>query len=73
MSYEKMIKWNKKRPKGTRQCVIMHTESGFTPSKSFMDKYFAYRGRCEAKGVVPAECSEYYNNQHKYNDQLQTA
>jgi hypothetical protein len=28
MSYEKAIKWASKRPKGTKQPVLMHTESG---------------------------------------------
>lgn len=61
MSYKKMMKWNKRHPKGTKQTVIFHTESSFTPSLSFLDKYFTYREECESKGLEPLSCEEYYN------------
>jgi len=61
MSYNKMMKWNKKRPKGTRQPVIMHTGSGFWPSISFLNKYFAYREQAEKSGLIPVECEIYYH------------
>lgn len=60
MSYKKMMKWMKKHPKGTRQTVIMHTENGFTPSVSFLDKYFKYRERCEKENIEPLDCETYY-------------
>ena len=60
MSYAKAMKWNKKHPKGTRQPVIMHTNSGFTPSTAFLDEYFEYRAECEKEGRTPLECEDYY-------------
>ena len=65
MSYEKMIKWNKKHRKGTKQTVIMHTESGFWPSNTFMDKYFKYQQQCVTDGVQPLDCETYYKSQLK--------
>ena len=70
MSYSKMIKWNRKHPKGTKQPVIMHTESGFTPSASFLDTYFKYRAKCEQQGIKPAECETYYHNKREFNNLL---
>jgi len=70
MSYEKAMKWNKKHPKGTQQPVLMHTESGFTPSYSFLNRYFNYRERCETAGIEPAGCQEYYNDQREFESQL---
>lgn len=63
MSYNKMMKWNKKRPKGTKQTVIAHTDSGFWPSCSFIDKWIRYTERCEAAGQVSLSCEEYYKAQ----------
>ena len=60
MSYEKMMKWNKKRPKGTKQPILMHTNSGFTPSTAFLEDYFEYRAESEAIGIEPISCEEYY-------------
>lgn len=67
MSYEKMMKWNKKHRKGTKQTVIMHTESGFTPSNSFLNRYFDYMAKCETKKISPADCQDYYKNTKQYN------
>ena len=64
MSYEKMMKWNKVHTKGTKQPVLMHTNSGFTPSSSFLDKYWAYRLKAEEMGLNPIECEEYYHIQY---------
>jgi hypothetical protein len=61
MSYEKAMKWNRKHPKGTKQPILMHTESGFTPSESFLVKYFNYRGIAENLGLTPIDCEQYYN------------
>lgn len=63
MSYEKMMKWNRKHRKGTKQPVIMHTNSGFTPSLAFLDDYFEYREECKQKGTEPLSCEEYYKSQ----------
>ncbi len=70
MSYEKAMKWNRKHPKGTTQPILMHTESGFTPSMVFLDKYFNYRNKCEVAGITPADCEDYYHNQRMYNEKL---
>lgn len=61
MSYAKMMKWDKKHPKGTNQVCIMHTDNGFTPSSSFLNKYIAYRQESEVMGRDPVGCEEYYN------------
>lgn len=60
MSYKKMMKWQKKHPKGTRQTVIMHTNSGFQPSVAFLEKYFKYRQQCEVENKMPLDCESYY-------------
>lgn len=60
MSYKKMIKWIKKHPKGSKQNIIFHTEGSFTPSLSFLDKYFKYREECEKNNVEPLSCEDYY-------------
>ncbi len=73
MSYAKAMKWNRKHPKGTRQPVLMHTESGFTPSVSFLEKYWRYREQCEVAGIAPAECEDYYRNKDKHDEQLREA
>jgi hypothetical protein len=73
MSYEKAMKWNRKHPKGTRQPMLMHTESGFTPSLSYLDEYFKYRALCEIAGIEPAECKEYYYNSREHNQTLREA
>lgn len=65
-----MMKWNRKHPKGTRQPVLMHTDSGFTPSLAFLDDYFEYRAECEAAGIPPAKCEEYYHNKRDCKQQL---
>ncbi len=64
MSYAKMMKWNKKHPKGTKQNVISYTSDKptFTPSLSFLDKYFRYVSLCEAEGTTPLEMETYYQN-----------
>lgn len=73
MSYEKMMKWNKKHRKGTRQNVIMHTGSGFWPSAMFLDKYFKYREECEDAGIEPVGDEFYYNNRGRCNEILREA
>ena len=70
MSYAKMMKWNRKHPKGTRQTVIMHTDRGFTPSKAYLDKYFEYRQRCEDLVQTPADCEFYYYNSSECEGKL---
>lgn len=67
-----MMKWNKTHRKGTKQVFIMHTESGFTPSIAFLDKYFVYREECERAGLIPAECEEYYTEGNKCNNILRS-
>lgn len=63
MSYKKMMKWNKKHPKGTRQTVIMHTNSGFTPSFAFLEEWYKYVESCKEKGIVSLSCEDYYKIQ----------
>lgn len=62
MSYNKMMKWNKKRPKGGAiQPVLFHTNSGFTPSVAFMERYFEYKEECIKNNLIPLTAREYYN------------
>ena len=70
MSYAKMMKWNMKRRKGTRQPIIMHTESGFTPSQSFLVKYFQYREESESAGIEPIKCEPYYRLSNREREEL---
>ncbi len=55
-----MIKWSKKHRKGINQNMIFHTEGAFTPSASFLDKYFKYRNECKKDNVEPLSCEDYY-------------
>lgn len=62
MSYDKMMKWNKKRPKGGAiQPCLFHTNSGFTPSVAFMETYFEYREECKNENIEPLSAQQYYN------------
>lgn len=70
MSYAKMMKWNKKRPKGTKQPVLMHTDSGFTPSIAFLNKYFEYREQSEKLGHIPVDCETYYHTPNTFRKEL---
>lgn len=67
-----MMKWNKKRPKGTRQPMLMHTGSGFWPSSSFLDKYFKYREAAEVMNLIPVECEQYYRLSNEERNELLT-
>lgn len=60
MSYAKAMKWAKKHPKGTRQPVLMHTNSGFWPSGSYLKDYWKYADACAAEGVKPFGCEQFY-------------
>lgn len=73
MSYTKMMKWNRKHPKGTKQPVLMHTNSGFWPSSAFLDSYFEYKEECERYGVIPAECEDYYHNSSSHDKVIREA
>jgi len=62
MSYKQAMKWQRKHPKGTRQPVLMSTNSGFWPSGAFLETYFEYRKECETEGKKPLSCEEYYKS-----------
>jgi hypothetical protein len=62
MSYSKMMKWQKKHPKGTRQPVLFHTNSGFWPSRSYiLNSYNPYSEACEIAGVKPWSVKKHYD------------
>jgi hypothetical protein len=63
MSYKKAMRWNKKHPKGTKQPVIMHTNSGFWPSGAFLKQYAAYVAQCKKDHISALGCEAYYNQQ----------
>jgi hypothetical protein len=65
MSYAKMMKWNKKRPKGTKQPVIMHSDSGFWPSGAFSKKWIAYAEELCKQGKPYLSIEEYYYSKSK--------
>lgn len=65
-----MMKWQRTHRKGTKQPIIMHTNSGFTPSSAYLDSYFEYRARCEAVNITPATCKEYYYDREGHYDEL---
>ena len=43
-----------------QQTVIMHTNSGFQPSVTFLEEYFIYRQQCEGENKMPLDCESYY-------------
>jgi hypothetical protein len=61
MSYKQAMKWQRKHIKGTKQPVLMHTNSGFWPSQGFLEDYWEYTAACEASKVAPLGCKEYYD------------
>lgn len=63
MSYKKMMNWNRKHRKGTKQPVIMHTESGFWPSAAFSKKWRAYAEEQERQGLPYMSMEQYYRSQ----------
>jgi hypothetical protein len=66
MSYSQSVKWSKRHPKGTRQPVLMHTGSGFWPSRAFLElDFWPYLERCKQLSVKPIDCKEYYDAQVK--------
>jgi hypothetical protein len=69
MDYTKMMRWNKKHPKGTRQPVLMHTGSGFWPAWSWLEHdYFPYHAACEAVGVKALDQESYYKKRVRGGD-----
>ena len=56
------MKWQKTHRKGTKQTVIMHTNSGFTPSFSFMQRYFEYQKVQKDKSEAFLSPEEYYKS-----------
>lgn len=61
MSYTKAMKWQRTHRKGTKQPVIMHTDSGFWPSTAFCKKWVAYAEALEKDGKPYLDCEAYYN------------
>lgn len=66
MSYEKMMRWNRKHRKGISYkrgwMGFDHSVPGrFTPSAAFLDEYFEYKKECEKRGVEPVSCEKYYH------------
>lgn len=67
MSYEKAMKWSKKHPKGTKQPILMHTESGFTPSLSFYKKWLLYATPLDNLGLPYMDMETYYHKSKSPN------
>lgn len=72
MSYEKMMKWNRKHPKGIKQMYMGFDTS--TPggkirhSSAFIDCYFEHREECKKVKIKPPTIDEYYFNERHYNE-----
>lgn len=64
MSYEKAMKHDRNPRKWKHtQPVLMHTNSGFWPSGSFLkEDFWPYLERCKAEKIEPMECEAYYNS-----------
>lgn len=64
MSYKKMMKWNKRHRRGTRQPCLFHVPGrGFTASWAWIqDNWIPYLERCKAEGVEPMEQEQYYKS-----------
>lgn len=63
MNYNKAMKWGKKHPKGTKQPILMHTNSGFIPSITWLEnKWFPYLEKCKSESITPMECEAYYKS-----------
>lgn len=61
MSYDQTVKWGRRHRKGTNQPLLMSTQSGFWPSYGFLSSsYWPYVAECEAAGIEPIPCEEYY-------------
>ncbi len=65
MSYEQMMRWNRKHPKGLpRQYMGFDCHSGFTPAHTWLvEDYWPYVEGCKAKGIKPMDAKEYYDSQ----------
>ena len=64
MSYAKAMKWGARHPKGTRQPVLMHTNSGFWPSGAYLQEdFWPYLDACKVIGVEPLACEAHYRAQ----------
>ena len=59
-----MMKWNRTHRKGTKQPIIMSTDSGFWPSISWLeDEWWPYLERCKLKNTKPLSQEDYYYSQ----------
>lgn len=64
MSYDQSVKWTRKHPKGTRQPVLMHTNSGFWPARAWiLESWQPYLERCRDANAQPLECEAFYRSQ----------
>lgn len=71
MSYEKMMRWHKKHPRGGKiQPVLMHTNSGFWPSRAWsVGEFYPYLRACKRLGVDPVRDETLYRAQLGGNHQ----
>lgn len=61
MDYTRAMRWQRTHRKGTRQPVILHTQSGFWPAEAFLrEDYWPYVEQCKADGVEPLSVRAYY-------------
>lgn len=64
MSYKQAMKWARKHPKGTKQPVIMSTNSGFWPAQAWLEgEFYPYLEECAANGTTPMTAKELYDSQ----------
>ena len=74
MSYQKMMKWHRKHPKGIKQMYMGFDTSApggkIRHSMAFMDCYFEHQAECRAVKIKPPTMDEYYLNERHYNEIL---
>jgi len=62
MSYQQMMKWNRKHPKGTRQYMGFDCCSCFTPAIAWLEQdWWPYVELCKQSDVKPMEQKTFYD------------
>jgi hypothetical protein len=61
VNYKQAMKWSRKHPKGTKQPVIMSTNSGFWPSRGTIESYQCYADACQKIDAQPLPIKEHYD------------
>jgi hypothetical protein len=60
MNYKQAMIWSRRHPKGTKQPVLMSTDSGFWPSLGTIENYGDYTEACRTLGTKPLPIEQHY-------------